>query len=143
MYKVLYVSIVILLLVGSKSCLEANSYTKVQENNHKSMGKSMGKKINIRALGMGVAPQHAFSKAHAKVMARKSALIDAQNNLAEILVGYNITSETRAKIGVIKSQIIKINVEELLEVEMLRLTKEKKALDIVEDVDHLNNLIIR
>jgi TATA-box binding protein (TBP) (component of TFIID and TFIIIB) len=59
---------------------------------------------------------------------------------AHIIKAYNYILNL---ITSIKSQIIKINVEELLEVEMLRLTKEKKALDIVEDVDHLNNLFIR
>ncbi len=63
--------------------------------------------ITIRAIGLGVAPERAQSKAHAMALAKRSAIIDAYRQMGEKLHGIKINARDTVKDAIIKSSIVR------------------------------------
>ncbi len=81
----------------------------------------------IEALGMGVPPANAVSRAQARALARRAAYVDAQRNLLETIQGVQVDSETTVKNMAVESDIIKTKLSGL--VKGYRVVKEQELPD--------------
>ena len=63
--------------------------------------------ITIRAIGMGVAPERATSKAQQIVLAKRAAIIDGYRQLGEKMYGIRINAKDVIKDAVVKSSIVR------------------------------------
>lgn len=70
--------------------------------------------ITVRAIGMGVAPQHATSPAQALALAKRAAIIDGYRQLGEKLHGIKIDARDTIKDAVIKSSVVRTRVHSLV-----------------------------
>lgn len=81
----------------------------------------------ITAIGMGVAPQNTVNLAQAKALARRAAVVDAYRQIAEIISGVNVTSESTVKMFMTQSDITRTKVDAVIKgakVVSERMTKE-------------------
>ena len=67
-----------------------------------------GAKITVQ--GMGVAPARAVNLAQARMMARRSAVVDGYRQLAEAINGVNVDAETTVENMMVSSDVVKTRV---------------------------------
>ena len=68
----------------------------------------------ITAIGIGIVPENVSSNVQGKTNAIRAAKIDAMRNLAEMVYGVRINSETTVRMGVVESDVIKSGVDVIL-----------------------------
>lgn len=68
----------------------------------------------IQVTGMGVAPPNAVSQAHSAMMARRAAVVDAYRQLAEVVNGVQVDSETTVEQMVLTSDIVKTRISAVI-----------------------------
>ena len=68
----------------------------------------------VEADGFGLLPAYAVSEAHARLMARRAAIADAQRNLAEQIAGVQVDSETTVQNLQVASDVVKTRVSALI-----------------------------
>lgn len=68
----------------------------------------------IQVTGMGVAPPNAVSQAHSAMMARRAAVVDAYRQLAEVVNGVQVDSETTVEQMILTSDIVKTRISAVI-----------------------------
>ena len=68
----------------------------------------------IRVTGMGVAPPHAMNAAQARMLARRAAVVDGYRQIAEIVRGVQVDSETTVENLMTTSDVIKTKVSAMI-----------------------------
>ena len=68
----------------------------------------------ITAVGIGIFPENVSSNVQGKANAIRAAKVDAMRNLAEMVYGVRINSETTVRMGVVESDVIKSGVNVIL-----------------------------
>lgn len=68
----------------------------------------------IQVTGMGVAPPNAVSQAHSAMMARRAAVVDAYRQLAEVVNGVQVDSETTVEQMMLTSDIVKTRISAVI-----------------------------
>lgn len=68
----------------------------------------------IQVTGMGVAPPHAVSQAHSAMMARRAAVVDAYRQLAEVVNGVQVDSETTVEQMILTSDVVKTRISAVI-----------------------------
>ena len=68
----------------------------------------------IEVTGMGVAPPRSISPAHASMQARRAAVADAYRQLAEVVSGVNVDSETTVEQMMLTSDVVKTRVSAVI-----------------------------
>ena len=68
----------------------------------------------ITAIGIGIVPENVSSNVQGKANAIRAAKVDAMRNLAEMVYGVRINSETTVRMGVVESDVIKSGVDVIL-----------------------------
>jgi hypothetical protein len=111
MKKSLILGIGGLLLFTGCCCNQVNTNKKMILNTPKPIRSNV---ITIYATGTGVAPANAINAAHAKVMARRAAIIDAYRVLAEKMYGIKITAKERVKDFILRNSEVYTYVEGLI-----------------------------
>ncbi len=81
----------------------------------------------IKAIGIGVPSRHARTEAQGKAMARRAAIVDGQRNLAEIIKGVQVDSETTVKNMEVESDVVRTKVSAFI--------KGAQVLDVKEKAD--------
>ncbi len=79
-------------------------------------------KGSIEAVGYGYPPSNSYG-GHAKIMARRAAIVDAYRNLAEITAGVSVDATTTVSNLQVESDIIKTNVNSVIK--NARIVKEE------------------
>jgi hypothetical protein len=69
----------------------------------------------ITVTGMGAAPPNAMNPAQARMMARRAAVVDGYRQLAEVVKGVNVDSETTVENMMVTSDVIKTKVSGLIQ----------------------------
>lgn len=69
----------------------------------------------ITVEGQGVAPANAHSAAQARMLARRTAVVDAYRQLAELVKGVNVDSETTVENAMVSNDTIKTRVSALVQ----------------------------
>ena len=69
----------------------------------------------ITVQGMGVAPTYAVNAIQARMLARRAAVVDAYRQLAEMVKGVNVDSETTVENMMVTSDVTKTKVTDLIE----------------------------
>ena len=68
----------------------------------------------IQVTGMGVAPPNAVSQAHSAMMARRAAVVDAYRQLAEVVNGVQVDSETTVEQMILTSDVVKTRISAVI-----------------------------
>ena len=68
----------------------------------------------ITAVGIGIFPENVSSNVQGKANAIRAAKVDAMRNLAEMVYGVRINSETTVRMGVVESDVINSGVNVIL-----------------------------
>ena len=84
-------------------------------------------KETVEAVGFGAPISNAANYAQAKILARRAAIVDAYRNLAEIIEGVQIDSETTMVNAMIANDTIETRVQGLIK--NARITKEEVGSD--------------
>ena len=69
----------------------------------------------ITVQGMGVAPTYAVNAIQARMLARRAAVVDAYRQLAEMVTGVNVDSETTVENMMVTSDVTKTKVTALIQ----------------------------
>ena len=69
----------------------------------------------ITVQGMGVAPTYAVNAIQARMLARRAAVVDAYRQLAEMVKGVNVDSETTIENMMVTSDVTKTKVTALIQ----------------------------
>ena len=69
----------------------------------------------ITVTGMGAAPPNAMNPAQARMMARRAAVVDGYRQLAEVVKGVNVDSETTVENMMVTSDVITTKVSGLIQ----------------------------
>lgn len=121
MAKIWRVLLVMVFLVGMVSSAFAAPIQPFG-NNHLDWQKG-----TVEAVGYGAPISNAANAAQAKILARRAAIVDAYRNLAEIIEGVQIDSETTMMNAMIKNDIVKTRVQGLIK--NARIVKEEISSD--------------
>lgn len=69
----------------------------------------------VQAKGIGVPPATVSHPAQMRVMARRAAIVDAQRNLAEVIQGVQVNSETTVQNNIVLDDFVKSKVTALIQ----------------------------
>lgn len=65
---------------------------------------------SIQVTGMGVAPANAKNAGHARIMARRAAIVDAQRNAVEYINGVQVDADTTVEMAVVQNDTIRTHI---------------------------------
>lgn len=85
---------------------------KVQQSSKGNVGWEKGAQAEVTALGIGLPPENAGRGGQA--LARRAAIVDAYRNLAEIIQGVNVDSETTMENLAVTSDVVRAKVSALV-----------------------------
>ena len=92
------------------STVTVNEY--VQQNEKASINWDKGSESDVEAIGIGLPPENMGARGN--VLARRAAVVDAQRNLAEMIQGVQIDSDTVMENLVISSDVVRTKVSALV-----------------------------
>ena len=84
----------------------------VQQNTKGSVNWDKGAEADVEAIGIGLPPENMGARGN--VLARRAAVVDAQRNLAEMIQGVQIDSETVMENLVITSDVVRSKVSAMV-----------------------------
>ena len=84
----------------------------VQQNEKGGVNWTKGSDADVTAIGIGLAPENAGARGEA--LARRAAMVDAYRNLAEIIQGVQVDSETIMEDLIVTSDVVNASVSALV-----------------------------
>ena len=85
------------------------------------------KNHTITVTGMGIAPPDAVNQAHARIMARRAAVVDGYRQMAELIKGVHVDAESTVENMILRDDVIKTKVSAC--VQGARVIGERATLD--------------
>jgi len=103
-----------LVLAAPTSAVNVTVYHNVPLEETGQTGRVAWEQGTIEALGTGMPPTNVINMAQGRALARRAAIVDAYRNLAEVIQGVQVDSETIMSNLAISSDVVKIQVSGLI-----------------------------